>query len=812
MATVLCLGDSLTLGDDYLATGFRTYRGTLQTLLANAGVSSLDFIGPVSRTPAAGGQDPQCAAWGGAVIDNSSGNYASNNLTSRLTSLKIDFAVPDLLVVWAGWNDVYNQNSNLAARYETFLDAVQSGAWASVPAIVCTLHPEPGKTEAQQNAAYAAYAAINTKIRALCAAAPTTRILADLASLTGQSSAAFVERIISRVQTPATIRQVLGGGSIPNWGGGHRVTSFASMQGYNGNWSTNPPAAGTGNNGGTAGLNPNLTSVVNGVNLFLANVQSVVSWFWVWCGAGHASTNTCVEVRNGFAQGLHSSDGWRFFFEGARFGASGNITPPGGSSYGTPRLGHRADGITSWYAPDGNRGIEVWPEDTVPSRGIITFYGARNRELMANSRCFVYGAQIRLAKIDPNGPDDRAAARFVLTMGADYTREYASDDDRYDRYGWPYTVQDGGSDVWELFTQNDWTLISGATIGKGGAGSTAANSHWEDPATPPPLSAYSSTMIYNDIPTYSISTDDLRSNPPAIPRYWEGTGGTGSGYAEVDYWFNPGTNSRDIHLNQSGADKVANVISRAIVISGVLTGGGGGGGGTIFAPLLGLPTKPNVFDRDESGLLGVATKDYDTDIAPGWPTTLLPSAVGGSPYAATVTARGTPAPTYSIVSGAPAWLSINSTTGALSGTPTGGAATHTLVLRATNDAGTDDLTAVLTVASGAAVTTTSLPSATVGAAYDELLQAQGAAPFTWVVSSGALPAGLALQAGTGGQRIVGTPTESGTASFTVQATDDRGQIGASALSIVVEVPPGAGGQWTRVPRDAEVWIRVPRDT
>jgi lysophospholipase L1-like esterase len=821
MPTILCLGDSLTLGDDYLPTGFRTYRGTLQTLLATAGVANVDFIGPVQRVPAAGGQDPDVAAWGGATIDNSSGNFASNNLTSRLPTLKQQFPDPDLLVVWAGWNDVYNQSSNIASRYETFLDLVQSVQWASVKAIVCTLHPEPGKTEAQQNAASSAYAAINAKVRQLCAAAPTTRILADLAALAGQSSGAFVERIISRVTTVPTLRQIQGGGGIPNWPGGHRVTSFASMQGYNGQWSTNPPAAGVGNNGGRAGLNPSLTSVVNGTNLFVANVQSVVPWFWVWCGPGHASTNTCVEVRNGFAQGLHARDGWRFFFQGARFGAGGYISHSGGAEYGNPRLGHRSDGLTSWYAPDGNRGIEVWPADTVPSRGIIGFYGARNRELMANSRCFVYGAQIRLAKIDPNGPEDRASARFILTMGADYTREYSSDQDRYDRFGWPYTVQDGGSDVWELFTQTEWTLISGATIGKGGTGSTSTNSHWEDPGTPPPLSQYSYAHPYNDIPTYSISTDDLRSNPPRIPDYWEGAGGSGSGYSEVDYWLNPTTFSRDIHLNQSGADKVAGVISRAIITSGALAGGGGGGGGggVIFAPLPGLPTRPNVFDRTESSLKAVAPKDYSTGIVPGWPETRLPDAVSGVPYAVTVTARGTPAPTYSIVSGAPGWLSINSTTGAISGTPTAGAAAHSLVLRATNSEGTDDIEVTLTVQPGVLIVTSSLPDGAVGAAYDELLQAQGAAPFAWTISSGALPAGLSLQSGIGGQRVAGTPSAAGLSSFTVQVTDAGTRTAARALSIAIAPPPPPPpppplpgvGQWTRVPRDAEVWIRVPRD-
>ena len=47
------------------------------------------------------------------------------------------------------------------------------------------------------------------------------------------------------------------------------------------------------------------------------------------------------------------------------------------------------------------------------------------------------------------------------------------------------------------------------------------------------------------------------------------------------------------------------------------------------------------------------------------------SATVGTPYTATFAASGYPVPTFALAQGAPAWLSIDATTGAVGGTPTG---------------------------------------------------------------------------------------------------------------------------------------------
>ena len=74
------------------------------------------------------------------------------------------------------------------------------------------------------------------------------------------------------------------------------------------------------------------------------------------------------------------------------------------------------------------------------------------------------------------------------------------------------------------------------------------------------------------------------------------------------------------------------------------------------------------------------------------------------------------------------------------------------------------------VLSPLSVTTTSLPGGVVGSAYSQTLAATGGvAPYTWSVSSGSLPAGLALDPSAG--TISGTPTAVGTSTFSVTATD-----------------------------------------
>ena len=90
-------------------------------------------------------------------------------------------------------------------------------------------------------------------------------------------------------------------------------------------------------------------------------------------------------------------------------------------------------------------------------------------------------------------------------------------------------------------------------------------------------------------------------------------------------------------------------------------------------------------------------------------------------------------------------------------------------------------------------TAASLPSGGVQVAYSWRLSASGGAPpYTWNLTTGQLPNGLALTAATGD--ILGTPTVAGTFSFTVQVKDAAGATASSNFSLLVIANTGANSR------------------
>ncbi|MDX9719689.1 MAG: Ig domain-containing protein [Myxococcota bacterium] len=82
-----------------------------------------------------------------------------------------------------------------------------------------------------------------------------------------------------------------------------------------------------------------------------------------------------------------------------------------------------------------------------------------------------------------------------------------------------------------------------------------------------------------------------------------------------------------------------------------------------------------------------------------------------------------------------------------------------------------------------AILTDSLPSAVEGELYDVQLEAEGGLmPYVWTHSSGDLPPGIGLQAA---GRLMGTPSQAGTYTFSVQLADDAGDQLTAEYEIVV---------------------------
>jgi hypothetical protein len=162
-------------------------------------------------------------------------------------------------------------------------------------------------------------------------------------------------------------------------------------------------------------------------------------------------------------------------------------------------------------------------------------------------------------------------------------------------------------------------------------------------------------------------------------------------------------------------------------------------------------------------------------------TTSLPAAVVNVSYSVTLQAAGgNPPYTWSIASGRlPAGMTLDPSSGLISGAPF--FTSSTAITFKVTDSGSPAQTAsamfpLSVLATGVTINTTALLSGQINQAYPPpsssnpttqtlcfdlplncLSASGGTAPYSWLVISGALPAGLTLDSSTGA--ITGTPTE-----------------------------------------------------
>ncbi len=179
---------------------------------------------------------------------------------------------------------------------------------------------------------------------------------------------------------------------------------------------------------------------------------------------------------------------------------------------------------------------------------------------------------------------------------------------------------------------------------------------------------------------------------------------------------------------------------------------------------------------------------------PAVASSTLPNGELGMPYSAQLIAGGGTPPynSWALSSGSlPPGLSLDAPTGAVNGTPTrNGTFAFTATVKDTVGVISPAQSLSITVTSSPTITTKSLPNSLVGAPYTATMAASGGKPpySGWAVSSGALRAGLTLNASTGA--ISGTPASNGTFTFNVTVKDSAG---LSAPPQPLSIAVSAGG-------------------
>jgi uncharacterized protein (TIGR03437 family) len=207
--------------------------------------------------------------------------------------------------------------------------------------------------------------------------------------------------------------------------------------------------------------------------------------------------------------------------------------------------------------------------------------------------------------------------------------------------------------------------------------------------------------------------------------------------------------------------------------------------------IAGTPTKPGPYSvgvivTDSAGAIQSTSFTFSVF---GFTGSSLPAGITGAPYLASVGAAGGTQPYKFVITGLPPGFSASSA-GFVSGISNAPVNIPVSVTATENNgagvsvSGTQTL--VIGVPPALQVPAATLPAGLISSAYSSGLTATGGAPpYTWTLSSGTLPAGLALRsAGT----VTGLPLQSGAFTFGVRATDFTGASAVGAVSLTIAPP------------------------
>ena len=462
----------------------------------------------------------------------------------------------------------------------------------------------------------------------------------------------------------------------------------------------------------------------------------------------------------------------------------GSVTTP----YSVTLASSGGTGAVTWAVASGS---------TLPGGLTLTSAG-----VLAGTPTTANSYNFSIIATDSGAPPQTAAVAFALTitpklaitttslpsgtLGTSYSTTAASNNGGIAPYGWSWAAQAGSSLPPGLSIASGTGIISGTPTATGAFNVTVTVA---DSSTPTAQTASSNFTI-------SIATAPLSVATTGLPNGVIGQAYTGAvlqsagGNPPVTWTISVGSLPSWASLNAT---------------TGAITGTPTATGTTSFTVKATDSTLPTA---------QTATKQLSITVvaALSITTASLPNGTVGSSYNTTVAATGGTTPyawSWSAQGGSslPPGLSINSSTGAITGTPGGSGGTYNVTVSVADSGSPQQNTSAnysitITVATLSVTTTSgSLPSGTVNSAYPNNvnLSATGGIPpysWTWVAQAGSqIPPGLSLSSG---GLITGTPTTVGTFNVTATVTDSATPTANTAnanLSITVSAAPSctAGG-------------------
>jgi hypothetical protein len=332
--------------------------------------------------------------------------------------------------------------------------------------------------------------------------------------------------------------------------------------------------------------------------------------------------------------------------------------------------------------------------------------------------------------------------------------------------GYPWIIRAGASFLYGLTTSNStgaalWNWYDTELVAKWGA--TVQSASYSSTSS----SSMAWQILPRDLATFTITTSGLPSGTVGVA--YSQTIGTSGASGAV-------TCSLVAGILPAGLS-----LSSACVLSGTPS--------AVYASSITIrATDASLAYRDASYGLSITSPSVTITLTP----TSLPAVNVGASFSQQFSATGGTGPySYTVINSTlPAGL-VMSASGLLTGNPSIGG-TYGFTLRATDSLGnTGDLVISnwtiswlpLSITTGA-----TLPGGTIGVAYSQTLGATGGSgAYTWSLTGGTLPAGLALGAA---GAITGTPNTPASYSFTAQVASTDGQTASRTFSLLIPAPAG----------------------